>query len=247
MSANATGEIEVATPKGALRAYLRVPDGDGPWPGVVVIHDIFGQSEDNRRYVDWFAAAGYLAVAPDLYSRGVKPLCILATIRAVLARGGRAFEYLEAVRSALASRADCTGDVGVIGFCIGGGFALLLATDPRFSASSVNYGMVPEDADEFLAGACPIVGSFGARDFTLHGAAARLERALERNGVARDVKEYAEAGHAFLNNHGGVLGWAAARIGTNFEPAAAADAQKRILSFFDRHLRKSTWRSGDSA
>ena len=235
----AIGDVKVAVSGGALSAYLRSPPGHGPWPGVVVIHDIFGQTKDSRRYVDWFAASGYLAVGPDLYSRGVKPLCILATMRALLSRHGRAFDDLEAVRSAIAARPDCTGRVGVIGFCMGGGFALLLAADARFAASSVNYGIVPKDSSDLLAGACPIVGSFGARDPSLRGAASRLEQALTKNGVDHDVKEYAEAGHAFLNKHSGPLGydWVTTKIGTAFEPVAAADAQKRILSFFERHLR----------
>ena len=243
MNASETGEITIAAPKRVLSAYLRSPDGSGPWPGVVVIHDIFGQTEESRRHVNEFAASGYLAVAPDLYARGMKPLCILATMRDLSARRGPAFDDLEAARSALTSRADCTGRVGVIGFCMGGGFALMLATDSRFAASSVNYGMVPKDADELLAGACPIVGSFGARDPSLRGAAARLERALEINGVEHDVKEYADAGHGFIDNYGGLIGWATTTIGMGFEPAAAADAQQRIMSFFDHHLREPVGRT----
>jgi len=76
---------------------------------------------------------------------------------------------------------------------MGGAFALLLAPGRGFTVSSVNYGNVPKDVDKLLASACPIVGSYGAKDPTLRGAAARLEQALIANGVDHDVKEYPDA------------------------------------------------------
>ena len=107
--------------------YAKPPVGDGPWPGVVVLHEAFGLTDDIREHTGRLAAAGYLAVAPDLFrGRGMRR-CIVATFKALRTERGRPFDDIDAVRRMLAERGDCTGKVGVIGFCMGGGFALLAA------------------------------------------------------------------------------------------------------------------------
>jgi len=183
------------------------------------------------------AGHGYLALAPDLYSWGSRITCIRATFTALRRGSGRAFEDIDAARAWLTNRQDCTDRVGVIGFCMGGGFALLAAPRYAFAVSSVNYGQVPKDADRVLQGSCPIVASYGGRDRTLRGHAQRLEGALQRLAVEHDVTEYPRAGHGFMNQHGGILGAMIRVLGVGYEVESADDSWRRILLFFEQHLR----------
>ena len=124
----------------------------------------------------------------------------------------------------------------------------MLAIDRGFSASSVNYGVgLPKDryTESFLAGACPIVGSYGAKDRANQGTAGKLDGVLQTLGVDHDVKEYPEAGHAFLNDHEGagnrdplifrVMGMFSGPA--EYHEPSAKDARRRTVAFFDKHLR----------
>lgn len=236
-----TGQaLTLGTARGPLPAYLARPDSSPPWPGVVVIHDALGMTTDLRRQADWLADQGFLAVAPDLLHWGVRPRCVIAAMRDLTRRTGRSFDELEVARSWLSARRDCTGRVGVIGFCLGG-FAVLLAGSGRYDAASVNYGDVPEDADTVLADACPVIGSYGARDRSLRTAPNRLEQVLSARGIPHRVDTYGTAGHSFLNNHepGEMPVWAVVAgqfAGMRYDEPSARQARQRIAAFFTEHL-----------
>ena len=229
--------ILIPTPRGQMPAWLAAPSTLAPVPGVVVLHDIYGMSQDHRNQADWLAEAGFLAISPDLYYRGGLLFCLRSVIRDLLAGAGPAFDDVEAARAWLLSQPNCNGKAGVIGFCMGGGFAMLLVSGHGFSAASINYGgKLPPDVDNFLKTACPVVGSYGALSKWEQGDADRLEQALQRALVPHDVKEYADAGHSFMNNHGAFVFKLLRFTGIGYNAPAAMDARRRITAFFHKHL-----------
>ena len=229
------------TTVGDLPAYRAVPDGEGPWPGMVLVHEAFGVDDVMRRAADRVAAMGYLVLAPDLLSRGRRTACLLRTFRALrrgaarrsttLQRPGpRWWQTLPAparwVSSASAS-AEASHSCSLVG--------------RAGTLSVVNYGALPDDPSA-LDGACPVVASYGGRDRYLSGAAQKLENALRDRGVPHDVKEYPGAGHSFLNDEDNQP-WYVAPVSrvvlhAGPEPASAEDAWGRIEVFLETHLRR---------
>lgn len=225
---------------GELAGVLGVPDGPAPFTALVVVHELFGIDDAMRTHLERLRGMGYVVLMPNLYSRGGARRCLVATFRALSAGTGAAFDDIEAARRTLLERDDTSGAVGVIGFCMGGGFALLLAGQGGYGAASVNYGHLPADLDDALDGACPIVGTFGGRDLSLRGAAEKLEAALVARGIEHDVVEYPDAGHAFLNELPNGTRLARITFGPilrlGYKADEAADTWRRIDGFFRRTL-----------
>jgi carboxymethylenebutenolidase len=219
-----------------------MPAGESPHPGVIVLHESFGLNDDIRRIAARFAEAGYAALAPDLYSHGTRIVCLSRVMVDMLSGGvAREIADIHAARDALAARVEVDAQrIAVAGFCQGGGFALIAGTRPGFCAAAVNYGTVPANRSD-LDGVCPVVAGYGGRDRLVgRKMAERLERHLSALGVPHDVKTYDGAGHSFFSRVDGWQGWLA-RVPTpmmvGYQEEAAEDGWRRMLSFFDQHVR----------
>ncbi len=237
-------EVSILLPDGdALRAVLATPARPAPsagWRGAVVVHEVFGVAPEMLDVADRFAAMGWVAVVPDLFSHGTRLTCLVRAMReSASGAQGPVSADIEAARVWLASRGDVDGDrLAVIGFCLGGGLALAYAASapPGVRAASVNYGQVPSDQSA-LERVCPVVGSYGGRDRVYGRHAERLEHHLTTWGIPYDVKLYPQAGHSFMTDGhhpiGKLIYWP---MHLGYSPEDADDAWTRMFAFFDQHV-----------
>jgi len=213
-----------------VSAYLAVPDSGGPHPALVVIHEWWGLNDWVKEQAQKFAERGYMTLAVDLY-RG--KVAYDPNLAHELSRGlpqDQAIRDLKAAFNYLASRPDVRKDkIGSVGWCMGGGFSLLLAVnESKLAACVVNYGSLPTDKDEIQRIQAPVLGNFGAEDRGIPpSAVAAFEDAMKAAHKSIDVKIYDGAGHAFENPNN--------KLG--YREAAANDAWARTLDFLNRMLK----------
>lgn len=226
-----------------IEAYLARPLGPGPLPGVVVIHHMPGYDSPTKEIARTFAARGYTAVCPNLYSReapGASPDDAAAAARA---QGGVPDERLVgdvgAAAAFLRAMPNANGKVGVIGYCSGGRQAFLAACSLPLDAAVDCYGAFvvgrPPEGMPLKIGpivhrapdlSCPLLGLFGAQD--QHPSPeqnAELEKELAAAGKTFEFHTYEGAGHAFFSVNR-----------PSYRPEAANDGWEKIWAWFGRHL-----------
>ena len=208
-------------------AYLARPDGNGPFPGVIVIHEIFGLNENIKDITRRFASEGYVALAVDLFAERNKIFCMFRVM------GGQLFSSLDnpsiselkAALSYLAAQPGVDSNrIGAVGYCLGGGLAIAWScTDDRLHAVAPYYGANPRPLDA-TARACPVVGSYPDKDFTT-SQGKKLEGVLTQANVPHDIKIYPDSRHSFFNDQG-----------PSYNADAAKDSWGRVLAFFQEHV-----------
>src|ERR1700687_5689588 len=218
-------EIDRTELKGG--AYLVTPDGPGPHPGVVVIHEAYGLNDNIKDITRRFADEGYVALAVDLLSDRNRAVCMARYMAGMLLGSVNRYGIndLKTALTFLAKNRDVDARrMGAIGFCMGGSFAIAWACpDSRPKAIAPFYAVNPRPL-ELVSRLCPVVGSYPGKDFTAR-AGRNLDGALEQYNIVHDVKIYPGAGHSFFNESG-----------ASYDKAAAEDSWARVLKFFGEQI-----------
>ena len=231
LAATARAQQAVTFPSGDATAQgvLYLPQGPGPHPALIVIHEWWGLNDWIKQEAAGYAAKGYVALAVDLYRGKVATDPELAH---ELMRGlpqDQGVRDLIAAVTWLQNRKDVKRDrIGAVGWCMGGGYALQLAiASPALQAVAVNYGSLATDKAALAQIHAPVLGNFGGQDRGITPDSVHaFEAAMQSLGIPVDAKIYPQAGHAFENPTNQ----------TGYRADDAADALARIDRFFEEKL-----------
>ncbi len=220
--------VEFSSNGGQASGYLAVPD-KGNGPGVVVIQEWWGLVHHVKNVCDRFAAAGYVALAPDLYHGKTAKSPDEAGKLSMAMRIDQAEKDLRGAIQFLLDHEATTGNkVGTIGFCMGGALSLYAACkNPQVGACVVFYGGHPNVKPDLPNLQGPVLGIYAERDRSVTPESVHvLERELKALGKSVEVHIYPGADHAFFNDDRPEV----------YNEKAAADAWQRVLEFFAKHL-----------
>ena len=220
--------IEFQSNGGTARGYLSLPEG-GRGPGVVVIQEWWGLVPHIKDVADRFAAAGFVALAPDLYHGDTTRSPDEAGKLMMALNIAQTEKDLRGAVQYLLNHEATTGEsVGTVGFCMGGMLSLYAASkNPQVGACVVFYGIHPKVEPDFERLRAPVLGLFAEKDASVPPEAVRaLEEEMRRHGKSIETHTYAGTDHAFFNDTRPEV----------YDAEAAADAWRRTVGFFRRHL-----------
>lgn len=219
--------VTIHSRNSTFEGYLARPEGEGPFPAVVVIHEIFGLNDNIKDIARRFATEGYVALAVDLFAGRNRAVCMARFMGQIMLNPLKngSIENLKDALTFLSEQPGVDAErLGAIGFCMGGSFSIALAcNDNRLKAIAPYYAMNPRPL-EAVARMCPVVGSYPDKDITT-GAGQKLDVELDRYTIPHDIKIYPNTKHSFFNDQGG-----------SYAETAARDSWQRVLNFFEEHI-----------
>jgi len=223
-----TEMVEFRSNGSTTPGYLARPEGDGPFPGVIVIQEWWGLNENIKDIARRFANEGFVAFAPDLYHGKLTAEPDEAgklMMELDMPRASR--ELVKAAQYLSEQPYNAGRGIGAIGFCMGGGLALTLACDtPLIRAAAPFYGANPQPIDKVQNLEGPVFAVYAEHDdWVNEGVRNQLKQALTEHNKEHEIKVYPGTEHAFFNDTREV-----------YREQAAQDAWNKTLALFREHL-----------
>ena len=211
--------------------YLSVPEGEGPFPALVIIHEWDGLVDRVRQVADDFAAEGYVTLAADLYEgqTGSNRDENITLMQAASGDMPKVVNNLNAAVTYLKERPDVTGRVGAMGWCFGGGMALSFGLDgDNHDATAIFYGRLVDDPEILASMDHEVYGTFARLDSgPSPEQVTAFEGALRSAGIENDLHIYDDVNHGF---------WLRIDEDPNLRSTAGLDAWERLKAYLDRTL-----------
>ncbi|HLQ66408.1 MAG TPA: dienelactone hydrolase family protein [Candidatus Limnocylindrales bacterium] len=228
------GMVSFTQGSAKVNGYLETPEGEGTHPAIIAVHEWWGLNDWVKEQAEQLRKQGYVVLAVDLYDGKVAKDQETAHQLMSGLDEAAAIAKLRAAADFLRGRSDVRSNaIGVIGWCMGGGYAIgLAAADPGIRAVVMYYG-APLTEERAIRGLqASVLGNFGAEDKGITPEKVRtFEKALRRAGKRVDFKIYPGAGHAFANVNNPWGG---------YREAAAKDAWLRTVAFLRRELKQAS-------
>jgi carboxymethylenebutenolidase len=229
---SSTVQFPSPTPQGETLGFLASPKASGKYPGVIVVHEIWGLVDHIKDVSMRLAREGYVALAVDLFEGKTitniedgHKLLGQFTQEKLLADLNAGHAYLKTLNNVNPKR------IGTVGFCMGGGLLFLLACkNPEIAAAAIFYGRNPAPMDQVRNLQGPILCNYAGADMIITEVDINLlKQTLTKYGKTFDIKTYPGAPHGFFND-----------TRESYRPEAAKDAWQRILKFYGKHLRPNS-------
>jgi carboxymethylenebutenolidase len=230
-SAQKADWVEYLSGEDTVKAYLTTPEGSGPFPALIVIHEWWGLNDWIKQNADDFARRGYVSLAIDLYRGSIATSSEEAH---ELSRGlpeDRALRDLKSAFAFLSKHVNVNKQkIGAIGWCMGGSYSLTAALHlGDLAAAVICYGRLVTEDEEIEKIACPILGIFGETDRGIPASSAKtFERRAQQLEKDVRVTVYPKVGHAFMNPNNT----------KNYDAQTTAEAWQRIHAFLDAKLKR---------
>ena len=220
-----------------VRAYVARPQGAGPFPAVMMIHEFYGLNESIVSLADLLAEEGYLVVAPDTFRGSTTAWIPRAIYQVITTRPENVNADLDSVYAWLQAQPDVDASrIAISGFCYGGRTSLAYSLhNDQLAATVIFYGSPETNSQVLRTLPGPVLGIFGGADQSIPVSQVNaFDAALTEAGVPHEVTIYEGQPHAFVEDAGGV------RSG-----GAQAEAWNQMLAFLETNLRDASSRAAD--